>query len=70
MGAFNEWVRGSFWKRRGEKDGNRGTEPEVMVGAAKLTRAGWLRTQGVPLSPMEQGFVPRRTEELSELIQG
>ncbi len=69
MGAFNEWVRGSFLDTPAERK-TVTVAMNLLVGATKLTRAGWLRTQGVPLSPAEQSFVPRRIEELTELIQG
>jgi hypothetical protein len=42
----------------------------LLVGAAVLTRAGWLRAQGVPLSPGAQQFQPRSREALAALIQG
>jgi trans-AT polyketide synthase/acyltransferase/oxidoreductase domain-containing protein len=67
MGAFNEWVRGTDL----EKPENRDVVTvalNLLVGAAALTRAGWLRAQGVPLPPDAQRFVPRRRAELRELV--
>ncbi len=60
MGAFNEWVRGSFL----EKAENRRVVPvalNILAGAAVLARAAMLRAQGVPAAPR---FAPRPVEEL------
>lgn len=57
IGAFNEWVRGSFL----EKPENRRiatVSMNLLVGAAVLTRRSWLTTQGVSLSPEEGRFKP------------
>ncbi len=69
MGAFNEWTRGTFLERPERRDVVN-VAMNLLFGAAALTRAGWLRTQGVPLSPGAQRFAPRSREELAELIQG
>jgi PfaD family protein len=69
IGAFNEWVRGTFLEQPAQRDVVT-VALNLLVGAAVLTRAGWLRAQGVPLSPGAQRFAPRRREELTELIQG
>jgi trans-AT polyketide synthase/acyltransferase/oxidoreductase domain-containing protein len=50
MGAFNEWVRGSFledWKNREATV----VALNILFGAAYLTRANAARQQGVPLEP-------------------
>jgi PfaD family protein len=55
MGAFNEWVRGSFM----EQPQNRRTVTVAMnllYGACVLTRARWLNIQGIEL-PYEVGRV-------------
>jgi PfaD family protein len=60
MGAFNEWVKGTFL----EKAENRRVVTiarNILAGAAVLTRASALRAQGVPASPR---FAPRLVEEL------
>jgi trans-AT polyketide synthase/acyltransferase/oxidoreductase domain-containing protein len=67
MGAFNEWVRGSFLERPERRDVVT-VAMNLLVGAAALTRAGWLRAQGVPLPPEAQRFAPRRRGELSALL--
>lgn len=63
MGAFNEWVRGTFL----EEQANRETVTvglNLLYGACVVLRAGQLRNQGVSLPPGADGFVPRPVEEL------
>ena len=65
MGAFNQWVKGSFL----EKPQNRRTVTVAMnllYGAAVATRAAWLQSQGVPLVA---GAGTIRPMELSEICQ-
>ena len=69
IGAFNEWVRGTFLEEPEQRDVVT-VAMNLLVGAAVLTRTGWLRAQGVPLPPGARKFVPRRREELAQLIQG
>jgi len=67
MGAFNEWVRGSWlepWR-------NRRAVPialNILRGAAVLTRANALRNQGVDLSPGSVDLTPRESAELAEIL--
>lgn len=66
MGAFNEWVRGSFL----EKPENRSVVTvamNIMLGASVLTRVNWLRAQGVTLSPVVQQYQPRELEQIRKL---
>ena len=66
MGAFNEWTRGSFLESPDRRDVVT-VGMNLLVGAAALTRAGWLRAQGVTL-PAEAGrFTPHEQAELAEL---
>ena len=58
MGAFNEWVKGSFL----EPMQNRTVVQialNLLEGAAHLTRAHQLRLAGVALSPNDSVFSPR-----------
>ena len=67
MGAFNEWAKGSFL----EHPENRAVVPvalNLMTGAAALTRAAWLRAQGVDLPADAERFVPKPPPELAALI--
>jgi hypothetical protein len=67
MGAFNEWVRGSFLEQPDRRDVVT-VAMNLLVGAAVTTRVGWLRTQSVPLSPQMQRFVPRERSELADVV--
>jgi len=63
IGAFNEWVRGSFL----EKPENRRivtVSLNLLVGAAVLTRRTWLAAQGVALSPADGRFKPMSLSDL------
>ena len=58
MGAFNDWVRGSFL----ESPENRGVVQialNLLEGAAVVTRAHQLRTYGAPLPAAAFSFTPR-----------
>jgi trans-AT polyketide synthase/acyltransferase/oxidoreductase domain-containing protein len=58
MGAFNDWVRGSFL----EAQANRGVVQialNLLEGAAVLTRAQQLRTAGVAMPAAAFSFAPR-----------
>jgi PfaD family protein len=58
MGAFNQWVRGSFLERL-ENRKTVTVAMNLLYGAAVATRLSWLRHQGVSL--------PRGSEKLSPL---
>jgi PfaD family protein len=59
MGAFNDWVAGSFLEPPEAR-----TAPQIarnlLEGAAVVTRAQQLRTYGVPVPPEAFRFVPRK----------
>ena len=67
MGAFNEWVKGSFL----EKTDNRDTVTVAMnllVGASVATRFNWLRNQ-VTMLPSEIGaFSPLPLSDIQQLL--
>ncbi|MBF0467515.1 MAG: PfaD family polyunsaturated fatty acid/polyketide biosynthesis protein [Desulfamplus sp.] len=67
MGAFNQWVKGSFL----EKSENRKVADiaiNLLLGASVCTRAGWLRSQGVEL-PVDAGsFRPLGISQLTRII--
>ncbi len=57
MGAFNQWVKGTFL----EKSKNRKVADiamNLLLGASICTRAGWLRSQGIDLSAGIERFTP------------
>ncbi len=67
MGAFNQWVKGSFL----EPPENRRVVDvalNLLVGAAVLTRAGWLRNQGAGLDSSIERFTPMPREQLLKTI--
>jgi PfaD family protein len=63
MGAFNQWVRGTFLENPDRRDVVT-VALNLMVGAAALTRAGVLRSQGVQLPPLAHRFAPTPRGEL------
>lgn len=66
MGAFNEWTRDSFLADPRRRDVVT-VARNLLCGAAALTRAGWLRAQGVVLPAAAERFAPRETRELDQL---
>ncbi|HAZ08306.1 MAG TPA: 2-nitropropane dioxygenase [Elusimicrobia bacterium] len=67
MGAFNEWVKGSFL----EAPGNRAiavVARNILYGAAVLTRAHFLRCQGVFLDSEILRIQPQTAQELDRLL--
>ncbi|MDY6903310.1 MAG: PfaD family polyunsaturated fatty acid/polyketide biosynthesis protein [Thermodesulfobacteriota bacterium] len=67
IGAFNEWVKGSFL----EKAENRNFTTvalNLLVGASVVTRASWLRNQGIQLPPDAASFVPMTADALTDII--
>ncbi len=69
MGAFNQWVRGSFL----EPPENRKTVTialNLLWGASLVTRVNWLRQQGAPLPPGLDRFAPAPLTEIYDYIDG
>ncbi|MBI2423069.1 MAG: PfaD family polyunsaturated fatty acid/polyketide biosynthesis protein [Candidatus Hydrogenedentes bacterium] len=67
MGAFNEWVKGSFLEAPGERR-IATVARNILFGAAVLQRAHLLRLQDVPVPHDLFTIVPKRAEELEELF--
>jgi PfaD family protein len=68
MGAFNAWVRGSFL----EKPENRDTVTVAMnllFGACVLTRANWVRCQGVALPSHIDTYSPLPLNTIVKYMQ-
>jgi PfaD family protein len=68
MGAFNQWVKGSFL----EKSETRKTVTVAMnllYGAAVVTRVNWLRFQGAVLPAGVGSFSPATLSEILNLIE-
>ena len=67
IGAFNQWVKGSFL----EKPENRTTvcvAMNLLCGASVATRVNWLRNQGVVLPAGTGHFFPMPLQDLSDLL--
>jgi trans-AT polyketide synthase/acyltransferase/oxidoreductase domain-containing protein len=67
IGAFNQWVKGSFL----EKSENRTTvcvAMNLLCGASVATRVNWLRNQGVVLPAGIGNFSPMPLQDLLELL--
>jgi PfaD family protein len=67
MGAFNEWVKGSFLERP-ENRRVVSVALNILYGAAVMLRANNLRFQGVRFSPTALHTSPLELQELQEAI--
>ena len=67
MGAFNQWAKGSFLEKR-ENRKTVTVAMNLMVGAAVVTRVGWLRHQGIDLPRAAEKFYPLELSKIQELI--
>jgi len=68
IGAFNQWVKGSFL----EKPENRktvGVAMNILCGASVTTRVNWLRNQGVVLPAGIGNFSPMQLQDILELLE-
>lgn len=63
MGAFNQWVKGTFLERS-ENRKVADIALNLLLGASVCTRAGWLRSQGVEMPAGTGGFTPMKRSEL------
>jgi PfaD family protein len=67
IGAFNQWVKGSFL----EKPENRNVVTVAMnllFGASVVTRVNWIRSQGLPLPAGTGKFSPMALSEISKYM--
>jgi trans-AT polyketide synthase, acyltransferase and oxidoreductase domains len=67
MGAFNQWVKGTFlegWQNRKTVT----IAMNLLYGAAVATRINWLRHQGVSLSPAEEKISPLELPQIMSLL--
>ncbi len=66
MGAFNQWVKGTFL----EKAENRKVAEiglNLLIGASICTRASWLRNQGINLPWDKTGYSPVEQQYMQEI---
>ncbi|MBF0644913.1 PfaD family polyunsaturated fatty acid/polyketide biosynthesis protein [Desulfuromonas acetoxidans] len=68
MGAFNEWVRGSFLEQPHQRRVVC-VNLNILFGAAVLTRANTLRRQGVVLNEADVLTTPLTTEQIKECLR-
>ena len=66
IGAFNEWVKDTFLEKSENRDFAT-IAMNLLVGAAVLTRANWLKTQGICMPPEAVRFSPMRLDDLAAL---
>jgi len=67
MGAFNEWTRGSFLESPQRRDVVT-VALNLLLGAAVMTRANWLRQQGVALAPSAAAYRPLERSAIESLL--
>jgi trans-AT polyketide synthase, acyltransferase and oxidoreductase domains len=68
MGAFNQWVKGTFL----EPPENRKTVTvgmNLLFGASVITRVNWMRNQGVLFDEDKAGFSPMTISEINALLE-
>jgi len=68
IGAFNEWVKGSFL----EKPENRTIQTvamNILLGASVSTRASWLRNQGATFTEGAGRFSPLDLNDINKLLK-
>jgi PfaD family protein len=68
MGAFNEWTRGTFLERPGERRVVT-VALNLLYGAAVLLRASQLRCQGLRLAPAVPRVAPLPSAELEDRLR-
>ena len=67
MGAFNEWVKGSFLETVGQRKVAT-VAMNILFGAAVLTRANQLRLQGVCLDEETELSAPLDIAQIKEYL--
>jgi trans-AT polyketide synthase/acyltransferase/oxidoreductase domain-containing protein len=68
MGAFNQWVKGSFLQPPENRD-TVTVAMNLLYGAAVLTRVNWLKYQGAVLPAGMDNFSPMPLEKIQELLE-
>lgn len=67
MGAFNDWVRGSFMEEAGGRSAPVAAK-NILFHAAVLQRAALLRMQGVPVFLTRAGLAPLDMETINRYV--
>jgi PfaD family protein len=68
LGAFNQWVKGSFLEDPDHRDVTT-VAMNLLVGACVAARAGWIRSQGVALPESAGRFAPMTLAEIKLLLE-
>jgi len=68
MGSFNQWAKGSFLEDPAQRN-VACVAMNLLFGAAVITRANWLRTQGIALPPGAGGFRPMPLSAIQKRLQ-
>ena len=68
MGAFNEWAAGSFLEHPSRRNVVT-VALNILFGAAVLTRANYLRCQGISLSPEALRTEPLELTRIKEYLR-
>jgi trans-AT polyketide synthase, acyltransferase and oxidoreductase domains len=68
IGAFNQWVKGSFLEKS-EKRETVTVAMNLLCGASVATRVNWIRNQGVELLAGIGNFSPMPLQDLLELTE-
>ncbi len=69
MGAFNQWVKGTFLEPLEDRQSVT-VAMNLLMGAAVLTRVNWLQAQDVQVAPVGDLFPPMRLSKISDLLDG
>ena len=67
MGAFNQWVKGTFLERWTNRKLVT-VAMNLLLGAAVATRVNWLRSQCIELPPGQAKFYPLEMAKINELL--
>jgi len=67
MGAFNEWVRGSFLEDMNNRKFTT-VAMNILYGASIATRANWLRNQKIIIPGDADRYSPENLEKIMEMI--
>ena len=68
MGAFNEWVRGTFLEAPERREVAL-VALNILHGAAVVTRSTTLSSQGIAVPPACSSYLPLERPQLEEYIQ-
>ncbi len=69
IGAFNQWVKGSFLEAPENRDAVT-VAMNLLLGAAVTTRFNWLLGQDVAMPPGVGGYSPRRLSTIKGILNG